>query len=171
MEYAELETIDLTLLDSPSPQTREELVKAAKKALIEDGFLFVTGTGVSSETLKRNLAIAQFAISGLSYEEKLPSAAELDKGSYKGYKLRGIWKRDGGVPDNIEVGPSSFQLGSDHPTPMFERQAIESKLLMILHSTTTSNPPHSSTPQPNTQNDSYLFYPKSKSLPNIRTNT
>lgn len=68
-----------------------------------DGFLFVTGTGVSSATLQRNLAIAQHAVSGIPSQEKLPYAAKLDEGSYRGYKLRGIWKRDGGVPDNFEV--------------------------------------------------------------------
>jgi hypothetical protein len=79
------------------------LIAGAKKALTVDGFLFVTGTGVSSETLERNLAIAQYAISGLTREEKLPYAAQLDKGSYAGYKLRGIWQQQGGVSDNLEV--------------------------------------------------------------------
>jgi isopenicillin N synthase-like dioxygenase len=103
VQWAELERIDLRQLDSTDPATRENLVKAAKKALIQDGFLFVTGTGVSTATLERNLAIAQHVISGIAQEEKLPYAAELEKGSYKGYKLRGIWQRDGGIPDNIEV--------------------------------------------------------------------
>jgi len=84
------------------------LIAGAKKALTVDGFLFVTGTGVSSETLERNLAIAQHAISGISREEKLPYAAELDRGSYVGYKLRGIWQQQGGVSDNLEV--SLFML-------------------------------------------------------------
>jgi hypothetical protein len=84
------------------------LIAGAKKALTVDGFLFVTGTGVSSETLERNLAIAQHAISGISREEKLPYAAELDRGSYVGYKLRGIWQQQGGVSDNLEV--SSFRM-------------------------------------------------------------
>lgn len=103
VEWADLEELDLRLLDSTDPAVREKLIAGAKKALTVDGFLFVTGTGVSSETLERNLAIAQHAISGLSNEEKLPYAAQLDMGSYVGYKLRGIWQQQGGVTDNIEV--------------------------------------------------------------------
>lgn len=58
---------------------------------------------MTDETLRRNLAIAQFAISGIPAGDKAPFAAKLDEGSYKGYKLRGIWKKEGGVPDNLEV--------------------------------------------------------------------
>lgn len=58
---------------------------------------------MSSETLRRNLAIAQHVIKGVPDAEKEAYAAKLEEGSYKGYKLRGIWKKDGGVPDNIEV--------------------------------------------------------------------
>lgn len=101
MPWAELETIDLARLDVPSE--REALIASAKKGLMEDGFLFVTGTGVSTETLERQLAIAQLAVSGIPLEDKLPFAAKLDQGSYRGYKLRGIWKKEGDVPDNIEV--------------------------------------------------------------------
>lgn len=59
------------------------------------------GTGVPQETLERQLAIAQHVLSGIPDEEKVPYAAKLDEGSYKGYKLRGIWTRDE-IPDNIE---------------------------------------------------------------------
>jgi isopenicillin N synthase-like dioxygenase len=103
VEWADLEELDLRLLDSTDSAVRAKLVAGAKKALTVDGFLFVTGTGVSSETLERNLAIAQHAVSGISNEEKLPYAAQLDRGSYVGYKLRGIWQQQGGVTDNIEV--------------------------------------------------------------------
>ncbi|WRT68845.1 uncharacterized protein IL334_005826 [Kwoniella shivajii] len=121
LSWAELETIDLTLLDSNNPEIRKTLIAAAKKALTVDGFLFVTGTGISDETMKRNLAIAQYAINGIPHEEKLPFAAKLDQGSYEGYKLRGIWKRDSDTPDNIEhynLESSSFENiedGHQHP--------------------------------------------------------
>jgi len=118
VQWAELETINLEDLDSAEPLVRTRLVSSAKKALMEDGFLFVTGTGVSTATLERNLAIAQYAL-GLPLSEKEPYAAKLDAGSYKGYKLRGIWQRDGGVPDNIEhynLESSSFEdVGAQHP--------------------------------------------------------
>jgi len=101
--WADLEELDLRLLDSTDPEIRAKLIAGAKKALTVDGFLFVIGTGVSTQTLERNLAIAQHAISGISREEKAPYAAQLDKGSYVGYKLRGIWQQQGGVSDNLEV--------------------------------------------------------------------
>lgn len=107
MPWADLEKIDLQLLDSQDPAVRADLVRGAKKALTVDGFLFVTGTGVSQATLERNLAIAQHVLDGVPFEEKEPFAADLEGGSYKGYKLRGIWKKEGGVPDNIEVSRST----------------------------------------------------------------
>ena len=103
VDWAQLQEVDLGLLDSNDPGVRTNLVEQAREALVTDGFLFVTGTGVTTETLERNLAIAQYLTTGLSREEKEPYAADLNKGSYRGYKLRGIWNRDGGVPDNIEV--------------------------------------------------------------------
>ncbi|CED82662.1 Iron/ascorbate family oxidoreductases [Phaffia rhodozyma] len=111
LNWASLATIDLSLLDSQDPQVRKELVAMTKKALSTDGFLYVIGTGVPQETLERQLAIAQHVISGIPQSEKGPYAAKLDEGSYKGYKLRGVWKRDD-IPDNIEhynLESSSFQ--------------------------------------------------------------
>ena len=93
----------MTLLESSDQGARTGLVERTKKALTVDGFLFVTGTGISSDTLRRNLAIAQHAISGVPANEKQEYAAKLEEGSYAGYKLRGIWKKEGGIPDNIEV--------------------------------------------------------------------
>lgn len=109
MPWAELEIIDLGLLDSPDPSSRAALVKATKKALIEDGFLFVTGTGLSNDQLRRALGIAQHLLS-IPEEDKKPYAAKLDQGSFAGYKLKGIWKKDGGVPDNLEVSCQPFTV-------------------------------------------------------------
>ncbi|KAI9633810.1 Clavaminate synthase-like protein [Dioszegia hungarica] len=112
LPWADLESIDLRLLDRQDPAVRAQLVASAKKALTVDGFLFVTGTGVTDETLRRNLAIAQYAISGIPSGDKAPFAAKLEDGSYKGYKLRGICKKEGGVPDNLEhynLESSSFE--------------------------------------------------------------
>lgn len=136
LQWAELETIDLTLLDDPS--AREDLIKRTKHGLREDGFLFVTGTGVSSETIQRNLAIAQHAIN-LEREEKEKYAAKLQEGSYEGYKLRGIWTKEGGVPDNIEVNYTPiFSLS------LFVSHVSHSLTVMLQHfnleSTSFANP-------------------------------
>jgi hypothetical protein len=152
VEWADLEELDLRLLDSTDPAVRTKLIAGAKKALTVDGFLFVTGTGVSSETLERNLAIAQHAISGISQEEKLPYAAQLDRGSYVGYKLRGIWQQQGGVSDNLEVG-----------------QTLHSEVLRSQGSTTTWSRIHSMMSSKNTLPDSSLIFPKSEHSHNIHT--
>lgn len=70
--------------------------------------MFVVGLGVPQGVIERQLAIAQHVTTGTSTEEKELYAASLDEGSYRGYKLRGIWKKDGGVPDNIEVRTCAF---------------------------------------------------------------
>jgi hypothetical protein len=121
--------------------------------LTVDGFLFVTGTGVSSDTLERNLAIAQHAISGISNEEKLPYAAQLDKGSYVGYKLRGIWQQQGGVTDNIEV------------------RLDDARRIALTISTTTSNRTLLRMSSRNIRQSSCPSSPRSAHSPNTRITT
>jgi hypothetical protein len=47
LDWAKLRTIELSLLDSPDPTIVEELVATTKKAIKEDGFLYLTNYGVS----------------------------------------------------------------------------------------------------------------------------
>ncbi|KAL7412582.1 hypothetical protein BDY24DRAFT_435240 [Mrakia frigida] len=121
LEWASLETIDLKLLDNPSPSVRADLIALAKRALSTDGFLYVVGTGIPQETLERHLAIAQHLITGIPEDEKLPYAAKLSEGSYRGYKLRGVWSRDG-VRDNIEH--YNFETPSFHGTSSEHHPAV-----------------------------------------------
>lgn len=101
VEWADLQTLDLKDLDDA---TRRPLaVAAARKGLAEDGFLFITGTGVSTETLQRNLSIAKFLVEGLTLDEKTPWKADLAGGSYKGYKVAGEWSSPARGPDKVEV--------------------------------------------------------------------
>jgi hypothetical protein len=84
---------------------RTALLKQTKKALSVDGFMLVTGLGVSPATIARQLAIAQHLTTGTPREVKERFTAKMSAGSYRGYKLQGIWNKEGGVPDNIEVCP------------------------------------------------------------------
>lgn len=49
LEWAELRTIELSLLDSEDPAVVADLVATTKAAIKEDGFLFLTNYGVSLE--------------------------------------------------------------------------------------------------------------------------
>lgn len=48
-DFAELTSIDLSLLDSDDPAVVEDLIKQVKRAIREDGFLFLENYGVSLE--------------------------------------------------------------------------------------------------------------------------
>lgn len=55
IEWADLRTIELSLLDSPDYQVVAKLIATTKAAIKEDGFLFLTDYGVSLEQVKRSL--------------------------------------------------------------------------------------------------------------------
>jgi hypothetical protein len=55
LDWAQLRTIDLSLLDSPNPAVVEELVATTKKAIKEDGFLYLTNYGVSLDQVRELL--------------------------------------------------------------------------------------------------------------------
>lgn len=48
-DWADLRTIELSLLDSPDPVVVEDLIATTKAAIKEDGFLFLTNYGISLE--------------------------------------------------------------------------------------------------------------------------
>lgn len=50
--FAELQSIDLSLMDSDDPAVVEGLVQQVKKAIREDGFLFLENYGVSLEQVR-----------------------------------------------------------------------------------------------------------------------
>lgn len=47
--FAELTSIDLSLLDSDDPAVLDKLVSQVKRAIREDGFLFLENYGISLE--------------------------------------------------------------------------------------------------------------------------
>lgn len=51
-QFAELTSIDLSLLDSDDPSVVQELVNQVKRAIREDGFLFLENYGVSLEQVR-----------------------------------------------------------------------------------------------------------------------
>lgn len=51
-DFAELSSIDLSLLDSDDPKVVDALVERVKKAIREDGFLFLENYGISLEQVR-----------------------------------------------------------------------------------------------------------------------
>lgn len=49
IDWAKLRTIELSLLDSPDPAVVQNLVDVCRKAIKDDGFIFLTDYGVSLE--------------------------------------------------------------------------------------------------------------------------
>ena len=51
--FAQLETIDLSKFDSDDPKVQDELVADVKRAIREDGFLFLENYGVTIEQVSQ----------------------------------------------------------------------------------------------------------------------
>ena len=92
LEWAELRTIDLSLLDSPDGEVVRRLIEDTKSAIREDGFLFLDGYGVSLEQLHRQFTIAQYLHESIGEEEKERLLWNPEMGSFAGFKRRWGWK-------------------------------------------------------------------------------
>ncbi|KAF2123077.1 putative gibberellin 3-beta hydroxylase [Lophiotrema nucula] len=100
--FAELTSIDLSLLDSDDPAVVDRLVQQVKRAIREDGFLFLENYGVSLEQLHRQFALAQYMYSNISEEDKERLLFDPETGKWSGYKHPYGFKKQRGVPDGIE---------------------------------------------------------------------
>lgn len=58
-DFAELTSIDLSLLDSDDPAVVDDLIQQVKRAIREDGFLFLENYGVSLEQVSRSAVMHQ----------------------------------------------------------------------------------------------------------------
>jgi hypothetical protein len=70
LDWANLHTIDLSLLDSPDPEVVDNLVRLTKKSIREDGFLYLTEYGVSIDQLMRQFDFAQYLHQHISEQDK-----------------------------------------------------------------------------------------------------
>ncbi|KAM5341947.1 hypothetical protein ACJ41O_014978 [Fusarium nematophilum] len=101
--FAELTSIDLSLLDSDDPAVVEDLVRQVKRAIRDDGFLFLENYGISLEQLHRQFAIAQYMYNNISEEDKERLLFDPETtGVWSGYKHPYGFKRHRGPPDGIE---------------------------------------------------------------------
>ncbi|ORY28193.1 hypothetical protein BCR39DRAFT_468557 [Naematelia encephala] len=102
LDFAKLRTIDLSLVESDDPKVVDELVQITKKAIREDGFLFIENYGVSLEQLHRQFTLAQYLHYNISEEdqERLLFHPEIS-GKWAGYKHPWGFKRERKVWDGI----------------------------------------------------------------------
>ncbi|KII91724.1 hypothetical protein PLICRDRAFT_51855 [Plicaturopsis crispa FD-325 SS-3] len=118
IKFADILTVDLSLWDTK----HEELVQTVATALKNDGFFYVVGHGIPSETLSRQFDIGQLAFDGVSREEKEEHRAPIaEKGSFIGYKLQNYWEIKDGVRDRIEhynFYNNHIDPISRHPKPL-----------------------------------------------------
>lgn len=84
--FAELKSIDLSLLDSEDPAVVDDLVEQVKIAIREDGFLFLENYGISLEQLHRQFAIAQYLYANITEEDKDRLLFSPETGVWSGYK-------------------------------------------------------------------------------------
>lgn len=100
--FAQLSSIDLSLLDSDDPAVVEGLVQEVKRAIRDDGFLFLENYGVSLEQLHRQFSLAQYLYHHISEEDKQRLLFDPDTGRWSGYKHPFGFKKHKGPADGIE---------------------------------------------------------------------
>lgn len=102
LDWVNLHTINLSLLDSPDPRVVDALVQLTKTAIKEDGFLYLTNYGVSLDQLQRQFDLAQYLHRNISEDDKERLLWDPNSGVFAGWKRRMGWKREAEEFDGIE---------------------------------------------------------------------
>jgi isopenicillin N synthase-like dioxygenase len=102
LDWADLHTVDLSLLDSPDPEVVAKLIATTKEAIQEDGFLFLTNYGVTLEDLHRQFDLAQYLHQNITESEKRELLWDPSTGVFAGFKPGQGWRREAGMFDGIE---------------------------------------------------------------------
>ncbi|KAK3723620.1 hypothetical protein LTR37_001501 [Vermiconidia calcicola] len=102
LDWAQLHTIDLSILDSQDPGAVEQLVELTKTAIKEDGFLYLVNYGIPLDQLHRQFDLAQYLHRNISDEDKERLLWNPETGVFAGFKRRLGWKREAGDFDGIE---------------------------------------------------------------------
>lgn len=87
VDWADLVTLDLAKFDEPGG--KEALARQLFEALQTIGFFYIVNFGLAQEEVDRQFAIGK-AVFDLPSEEKLLYRADLENGSYNGYKPLGL---------------------------------------------------------------------------------
>ncbi|KAL5044653.1 hypothetical protein BDW71DRAFT_185559 [Aspergillus fruticulosus] len=99
LDWADLATLDLSQFDVPGG--KEKLAAQLKDAIQTIGFFYISNVGLTDEQVDRQFALGQ-RILDLPEEEKLKYRADLEGGSYNGYRPLGSIEILPGLYDNVE---------------------------------------------------------------------
>lgn len=124
LDWADLHTLDLSLLDG-TPEQQAELVETTRRAIQEDGFLYVENFGMTESQLDRQFALAQYVFfhGGIDEEEKKRFEWNLKAGTFKGYKPRVGWGEVAGKRDQIEHF-NWYQAHFDDPESLVPKKML-----------------------------------------------
>ncbi|OJJ41828.1 hypothetical protein ASPWEDRAFT_56824 [Aspergillus wentii DTO 134E9] len=100
LNWADLVTLDLSQFDLPGG--KEKLAAQLKDAVHRIGFFYITNFGLTQDEIDRQFAIGKELLE-LPEDEKLKHRADLEAGSYNGYRPLGSIEILPGRRDNIEM--------------------------------------------------------------------
>ncbi|KAL1306433.1 hypothetical protein AAFC00_005133 [Neodothiora populina] len=98
--FAKLETIDLSMLDGDQ-ERQEKVVADVKRAIRDDGFLFVENYGITLEQLHRQFSLANYLHQNISEEDKERLLFHPETGRWAGWKHEYGFKHHRGQKDGI----------------------------------------------------------------------
>ncbi|KIJ46309.1 hypothetical protein M422DRAFT_66834 [Sphaerobolus stellatus SS14] len=114
-QYVSLQVIDISSFDVDAfddvcqPQDfatagshDSALIQKAFHAFRTIGFLAIKGHGMDNEQLQHQLNLGKTLIDGASEPEKRELQANIEEGSWAGYKLKGYYNRPDGCYDNLQ---------------------------------------------------------------------
>ncbi|KAI1778466.1 gibberellin 3-beta hydroxylase [Hypoxylon cercidicola] len=87
-DWAHVTEVDLSKLDSEDPEVVKELIATTKKAIKEDGFIYLTNYGISLQDLHRQFSLAQYLHRNISEEDKERLIVDIKSGKFAGWKGR-----------------------------------------------------------------------------------
>lgn len=102
LDWAQLDTIYLSLLDSPNQKVVFVLVATTRSAMKDDRFLYVVNYGASPDQLHSQFDLAQYTHTHMSHQDKEKLLWDPSKGTFAGYKPGTGWKREPTETDGIE---------------------------------------------------------------------
>lgn len=144
VDWAEFVTLDLSQFDTPGG--KQKLASQLRDAVHQIGFFYVINYGLDQDVVDEQFAIAQELLR-LPLEEKMKHVADIEKGSYNGYRPRGTREQFPGLRDNVEfynLFKLNGKLERSHPDIIvrnrakieaFQRHIVEDvtrKLLVLL---------------------------------------
>ena len=100
MDWAEFVTLDLAQFDAPGG--RQKLANQLRDAVHDVGFFYIINFGLTQDEVDQQFAIGK-ELFKLPIEEKMKHQADVEHGSYNGYRPEGTREQFPGLRDNVEM--------------------------------------------------------------------